>query len=73
MGLIAAGEVHSPAVRRGVDYLMATQRSDGAWDEDQFTATGFPRVFYLKYHLYRIYFPLMALARYERLKGEPSA
>lgn len=73
MGLMAAGEVHSPAVRRGVDYLLETQGPDGAWEEDQFTGTGFPRVFYLKYHLYRIYFPLMALARYARLKTEASA
>jgi squalene-hopene/tetraprenyl-beta-curcumene cyclase len=73
MGLLAAGEVHSPAVRRGVDYLLGTQRPDGTWDEDQFTGTGFPRVFYLKYHYYRIYFPLMALARYARLKDHPSA
>ena len=72
MGLMAAGEVHSPAVRRGVDYLLGTQRSDGTWDEDQFTGTGFPRVFYLKYHYYRIYFPLMALARYSRLRNQPS-
>jgi squalene-hopene/tetraprenyl-beta-curcumene cyclase len=73
MGLMAAGEVHSPAVRRGVDYLLETQDPDGSWEENQFTGTGFPRVFYLKYHLYRIYFPLMALARYARLKGQASA
>jgi squalene-hopene/tetraprenyl-beta-curcumene cyclase len=73
MGLMAAGEIHSPAVRRGVDYLLGTQQTDGTWDEDQFTGTGFPRVFYLKYHYYRIYFPLMALARYARLKNQPLA
>ena len=72
LGLMAAGEVHSPAVQRGVDYLLGTQRPDGTWDEDQFTGTGFPRVFYLKYHYYRIYFPLMALARYARLRNQPS-
>ena len=69
MGLIAAGEIDSDAVIRGVNYLIDTQRSDGNWDEDAFTGTGFPRVFYLKYHLYRLYFPLMALARYERFRG----
>ncbi|MFO1093588.1 MAG: terpene cyclase/mutase family protein [Planctomycetaceae bacterium] len=69
MGLIAAGEVHSPAVRRGIAYLLSNQQADGAWEEDWFTGTGFPRVFYLKYHLYRIYFPLMALARYARLSA----
>jgi squalene-hopene/tetraprenyl-beta-curcumene cyclase len=67
MGLLAAGEVDSEAVRRGVDYLVQTQNADGTWDEPWFTGTGFPRVFFLKYHLYRIYFPLMALARYARL------
>ena len=55
------------AVRRGVDYLLETQNEDGTWDEPWFTGTGFPRVFFLKYHLYRIYFPLMALARFARM------
>jgi squalene-hopene/tetraprenyl-beta-curcumene cyclase len=67
MGLLAAGEADSDAVRRGVDYLVDTQNEDGTWDEPWFTGTGFPRVFFLKYHLYRIYFPLMALARYARM------
>jgi squalene-hopene/tetraprenyl-beta-curcumene cyclase len=65
-GLIAAGEAHSDAVRRGIDYLVGSQGSDGNWQEDQFTGTGFPKVFYLKYHMYRLYFPLLALARYKR-------
>ena len=69
MGLMAAGETNSEAVARGVQYLLDHQRTDGTWDEPEFTGTGFPRVFYLKYHLYRIYFPLMALARYDRLRG----
>ena len=64
LGLIAAGRGPGEAVRRGVDYLLANQEADGTWDEAPFTGTGFPRVFYLKYHLYRIYFPLMALSRY---------
>ena len=68
LGLMAAGEVHSASVRRGVEYLLTTQQPDGSWNEDEFTGTGFPRVFYLKYHLYRIYFPLMALARYASLR-----
>jgi squalene-hopene/tetraprenyl-beta-curcumene cyclase len=63
LGLIAAGEADSPTVKRGIDYLIATQQPDGTWREDQFTGTGFPKVFYLKYHLYSLYFPLMALAR----------
>lgn len=64
LGLLAAGEAHTPEVRAGIEYLAATQRPDGTWDEDQFTGTGFPKVFYLKYHMYPLYFPLMALARY---------
>jgi squalene-hopene/tetraprenyl-beta-curcumene cyclase len=67
LGLLAAGEAHSEEVRAGVDYLVATQRPDGNWDEAQFTGTGFPKVFYLKYHLYRLYFPLMALGKYRQL------
>ena len=65
-GLLAAGEAHSDAVRHGIRYLIDTQGPDGNWAEDQFTGTGFPKVFYLKYHMYRLYFPLMALARYKR-------
>ena len=60
-------------VRAGVDYLLATQRPDGDWAEDQFTGTGFPKVFYLKYHMYSLYFPLMALARYRvETRGQKS-
>jgi squalene-hopene/tetraprenyl-beta-curcumene cyclase len=64
LALIAGGECDSEAVRSGIDYLLKTQEADGNWCEDLFTGTGFPKVFYLKYHLYRLYFPLMALARY---------
>jgi squalene-hopene/tetraprenyl-beta-curcumene cyclase len=67
LGLMAAGEVNHPAVARGVAYLQATQAQDGLWDEPRFTATGFPRVFYLRYHGYRKFFPLWALARYRNL------
>ncbi len=69
LGLIAAGRIHADAVRRGIDYLLSTQSADGTWDEPEFTGTGFPRVFYLKYHLYRVYFPLLALSRYRALAG----
>jgi squalene-hopene/tetraprenyl-beta-curcumene cyclase len=69
LGLMACGDVHHPAVARGLDYLLRTQGSDGCWDEDRYTATGFPRVFYLRYHGYRKYFPLWALARYRNLTG----
>ncbi|MFV0444603.1 MAG: prenyltransferase/squalene oxidase repeat-containing protein [Planctomycetaceae bacterium] len=67
MGLMAAGRTNSDAVRRGVAYLLNTQRPDGTWEELEFTGTGFPKVFYLKYHLYCISFPLMALGRYRRI------
>jgi squalene-hopene/tetraprenyl-beta-curcumene cyclase len=66
LGLIAAGEANSDAVRRGIDWLLQTQRADGDWHEEPFTGTGFPKVFYLKYHMYALYFPLMALARYAK-------
>lgn len=69
MGLMAAFGADDPAVKRAIDWLVATQRPDGSWDEEQFTGTGFPKVFYLRYHLYRLYFPLTALARYARLTG----
>jgi squalene-hopene/tetraprenyl-beta-curcumene cyclase len=75
LGLIAAGEGDSDAVHRGIDFLTHSQQADGNWREDQFTGTGFPKVFYLKYHLYRLYFPLMAMARFKacqaRLHDEP--
>lgn len=64
LALLAAGEYQSPAVRRGVEYLLREQYPDGLWRCPWFTAPGFPRVFYLKYHGYDAYFPLMALARY---------
>ena len=66
MGLVAAGDASSPPARRAADWLADAQNPDGTWTEPQFTGTGFPSVFYLRYHLYRHYFPLMALARYER-------
>jgi squalene-hopene/tetraprenyl-beta-curcumene cyclase len=69
LGLIAAGETNHPAVKRGIGYLMRTQARDGTWEEAHFTATGFPRVFYLRYHGYAKYFPLWALARYRNLKA----
>ena len=66
MGLMAALGAGHPAVGRAIDWLVATQTRQGSWEETNFTGTGFPRVFYLKYHYYRLYFPLMALARYHR-------
>jgi squalene-hopene/tetraprenyl-beta-curcumene cyclase len=64
LGLMAAGDVRSSSVRRGVEYLVSTQREDGSWHEELTTGTGFPRVFYLTYWLYRQSFPLLALAAY---------
>ncbi len=71
LALLAAGDgdstgpsQHSPAVERGVQWLIEHQREDGTWDEPQFTGTGFPRDFYLNYHLYRLVFPVTALGRY---------
>ncbi len=69
LGLMAAGEVDHPAVARGIDYLARTQGADGFWDEPHYTATGFPRVFYLRYHGYPKFFPLWALARYRNLRN----
>jgi squalene-hopene/tetraprenyl-beta-curcumene cyclase len=66
LGLIAAGEDGSAAVRRGVDYLLRTQESNGLWSHPAYTSPGFPRVFYLKYHGYCAFFPLWALAAYRR-------
>ncbi|MCL2743774.1 MAG: terpene cyclase/mutase family protein [Planctomycetaceae bacterium] len=64
MGLIAAGLTDHPAVQRGIRFLLDRQRRDGTWYEPEFTGTGFPLVFYLKYHYYSVYFPLMALSLY---------
>jgi squalene-hopene/tetraprenyl-beta-curcumene cyclase len=72
LALMAAGEVDHPAVARGVRYLLATQTEKGVWDEQRFTATGFPRVFYLRYHGYCKFFPLWALARYRNLSNTNS-
>jgi squalene-hopene/tetraprenyl-beta-curcumene cyclase len=76
MGLFAAGATGAqatpatpatPAIDRGVEYLLRGQRGDGSWHDEPWTATGFPRVFYLQYHLYAVYFPLMALSGYRAL------
>ncbi|AHH20341.1 putative squalene-hopene cyclase [Nocardia nova SH22a] len=66
LALLAAEEHDSPATRRGIAWLVRTQRPDGGWDEDHFTGTGFPGDFYINYHLYRLVFPVWALGRYLR-------
>jgi squalene-hopene/tetraprenyl-beta-curcumene cyclase len=68
LGLMAAGEVDSTAVSRGIEYLLDAPRDGARWDEEHYTAVGFPRIFYLKYHGYSAYFPLWALARYRNLR-----
>ncbi|MGR9116692.1 MAG: squalene--hopene cyclase [Gammaproteobacteria bacterium] len=64
LGLMAAGDVNSAEVKAGIDFLLRSQQADGVWNDPCFTAPGFPRVFYLKYHGYDKFFPLWALARY---------
>ncbi len=73
LGLMASGEAGHPAVARGITYLLERRNAAGLWDEPWYTAVGFPRVFYLRYHGYRAFFPLFALARYRNLveRGEP--
>ncbi|MEI8151775.1 MAG: prenyltransferase/squalene oxidase repeat-containing protein, partial [Hyphomicrobiales bacterium] len=67
LGLMATGDINEPAVQRGIEYLASHQGRDGFWDEAKYTATGFPRVFYLRYHGYPKFFPLWAMARYRNL------
>ncbi len=69
MGLMAVFGPHDPAVLKGIRWLCDNQLESGTWDEPWFTGTGFPRVFYLRYHLYRLYFPVMCLGRYVRSKS----
>ena len=69
MGLLSAGQSHSQSVLRGVKYLLGHQTAEGTWEEEPWTGTGFPKVFYLKYHYYRHYFPMMALAQYRKCRG----
>jgi len=73
LGLMAAGEVESAEVGRGIAYLLRRQEADGLWNDPWFNAPGFPRVFFLKYHGYAKYFPMWALAGYRNLvrRGEP--
>ena len=67
MGLCAFGDATSPALKRGIDYLINAQNRDGSWSEDEVTGTGFPKVYYLKYDIYRNTWPLLALATYKQL------
>ena len=69
LGLIAGGDTTSNSLHKGVEYLIETQRQDGGWDEELSTGTGFPRVFYLKYHNYRHSFPVLALSVYLKARN----
>ena len=69
MGLIAGGDNYSLSVQHGIEYLLESQRPAGNWDEDVATGTGFPKVFYLNYHLYRDYFPLLALTSFVKSRA----
>lgn len=71
MALFAAGHVESRTTEAGLEYLMRTQRKDGSWKDDYWTGTGFPKVFYLRYHLYATYFPLMALSLFGNARSTP--
>jgi squalene-hopene/tetraprenyl-beta-curcumene cyclase len=70
MGVCACGDLDRPSVQRALRYLVSSQKADGSWEEPQITGTGFPRVFYLKYDMYRQNFPLLALATYVNYRGE---
>jgi squalene-hopene/tetraprenyl-beta-curcumene cyclase len=70
IGLLAASDSSDPAIHKAVSYLLNQQNADGSWSESEFTGTGFPCVFYLKYHLYRNSFPLYALARFRNQTQE---
>jgi squalene-hopene/tetraprenyl-beta-curcumene cyclase len=69
LGLLAGGDTTSNSLHKGIEYLMETQKTDGDWDENLSTGTGFPGVFYLKYHLYRNSFPVLALSNYLKTRG----
>ena len=66
LGLIAAGDIYCAAVQHGVRWLLEHQLPDGTWEESITTGTGFPQVFYIQYHLYKDYFPILALGTYAR-------
>lgn len=67
LGLLCTDEKDSESVKRGIKFLLESQNEDGTWDEEEFTGTGFPKVFYLRYHMYRSYFPLLALSKYRNM------
>ncbi|MFH1779161.1 MAG: squalene--hopene cyclase, partial [Candidatus Omnitrophota bacterium] len=70
LALFACGDYDSDEVKRGMEFLIETQQEDGSWREFDFTGTGFPKVCYLRYELYSVYFPLIAIAEYARVHNE---
>lgn len=72
MGLLSACDPNDEAIQKGFEYLVSTQKADGSWDEHWWTGTGFPKVFYLRYHFYKIYFPLFAFGMYLQKQGRLS-
>jgi squalene-hopene/tetraprenyl-beta-curcumene cyclase len=68
MALFDSGDHDSENVHRGIGFLLETQRRDGSWQDEAWTGTGFPGVFYLRYHYYALYFPIRALALYGRAR-----
>jgi squalene-hopene/tetraprenyl-beta-curcumene cyclase len=73
MGLCAFDDPSRPSLRRGIEYLIRTQNPDGSWTEHETTGTGFPKVFYLKYDMYRNSWPLLAMATYRSLLARAGA
>jgi len=73
LGLLAGGDTTSGSLHKGIEYLIETQKADGSWDEALCTGTGFPQVFYLKYHLYRDSFPVLAMSSYLKSRGANGA
>jgi len=73
MGLVAGGDPDSLSVQHGVEFLLEHQRPDGSWEEELATGTGFPKVFYLNYHLYKDYFPLLALSSFVKARVKPDS
>ena len=66
MGLLSFRDSYRESIRRGIEFLLKTQNKDGSWDEELITGTGFPKVFYLKYDMYRNNWPLMAHSLYQQ-------
>ena len=73
MALCTFGDPDRPSLVRGVDYLIRTQNRDGSWTELETTGTGFPKVFYLKYDMYRNSWPLLAMATFQKLAASKNS